>query len=200
MEQKSSPLICPAHTNQYLAMLMLGILLGASASFIYFRQELSKGETAYQSGFEAAKKLVVESPLGGMFRIPDDVRVLSGTVTAINGNRVTFHLQTSSPFEDQTLNNRTILVASSTTLSKLMQKDQKEIQAEMEKLIKASPSKTSGTSTSPVMPSAFTTATASIKDIVVGDSITVITSANVKTLKEFPAQEIKILPKINMFK
>jgi hypothetical protein len=71
----------------------------------------SKGyETGYEAGFAAAKELVKNSNAGRMYVLPDDIRSLSGVVTAVEENRLTLRVPVSDPFEDASLAERTILI------------------------------------------------------------------------------------------
>lgn len=89
MEQQTAPLVCPAHTTQYLGAVIIGVIVGASASFVYFNQAPAGGGNSYQAGFDAARARVEQSAVGGMFQTMEDIRSLSGTVTAVSGNRIT---------------------------------------------------------------------------------------------------------------
>ena len=109
--EPQTPLICPSHTTQYIGTLIVGIALGAGATFVI-------GGGTYQAGFNDAKKLVTESPAGMMFRTPDDIRTISGTVTEVNGNRITIHTQSQNPFDDPALADRIVTITSETKITK----------------------------------------------------------------------------------
>ncbi len=152
---------------------------------------VDKTSQNYQAGFADARKLVEDSSLGSFFRTEDDVRTVSGTVTAINGNRLTIQSQSANnPFDGSALKDRTILVDTNTKTIKLTDRDPATIKAEMEK--KAEQSK------SPQLPPVelYDQTTVDASSILVGDSIVVTASDNVKTLAEFTAEEIRIQPKM----
>ncbi len=188
------PRICPTHTFEYIGMFVIGVLIGSGISFVYFNQSSSReGDSAYQAGFDAAKKRVEDSSFGAIMRTPDEIKVLSGTVTKVNGNKVDFHIQSTRPFDEPTLDNRTITIVAETKISKLIQKDQKVFQSEMETFIKSSQIKEGATLATP--PEPFSYAPALLADITVGDVLTVIAEENIKTKKEFTATDIQIQPK-----
>jgi hypothetical protein len=61
-----------------------------------------------------------------MFKTPDDVRVIAGTVKSIDNDKIFLQTQVLNPFDDQTLSERTVMVASSTNFVKLLMKDQEK--------------------------------------------------------------------------
>lgn len=183
--------MCPAHTTQYIGALIVGIIIGGGASFAYFSKTVG---TAYQTGFDAAKNRVLGSPMGMMLRSPDDIHSLSGTVTAVSGNSVTIHTQSAYPFDDPSLDDRTVLVTAETKVFKLSQKDPKAMQAEMDAFMKTMQSgKLASQPTMP--PEPFTRISATVADIAVGDTLSVTTVENIKATKTFSASEIQIQPK-----
>ena len=165
------------------ALLIVGAIVGAYADS-YF--SVAKTTAAYQSGFDAAKTLVLNSSVGNFFKTPDDVRLLQGTITAIDGNRVTFHVNSMNPFDDPTLADRTALLGASIVITKILPKDPKTYQAELANFTKAPQGATS--------PVPFTTVAANVANLGVGTTISVTASENIKTLHEFPAVAIQILP------
>ncbi len=178
------------HLAQYVGMLVIGLIIGAGASFAFLKASpVATGNDSYQAGFDAAKKLVLDSSMGGMFQTPDDVRVLQGTVTAISGNQLTLHTQSINPFDDPALADRTVLINASTTVVKLAQKDPKTFQAEMSAFMKATQS---GTPQTAPPPQPFTHVPATIADIAVGNVVTISAADNVKTAKSFTASQIQI--------
>lgn len=191
MDQQQ-PLVCPSHTTQYIGAVIIGIIIGAGATFVYFRQApVTTGENTYQAGYDAAKKHVLESPLGGMFRAPNDIRTLSGSVTAVSGNRVTIHTTSMNPFEDPSLDDRTIVVTADTKIFKLAQKSPDVFKAEMDTFMKKMQSTKVGSSPA-TPPSPSTKTTSDIASITVGATLTVTAVENIKTSKEFSASEIQI--------
>lgn len=196
MDQQS-PFMCASHTKEYIGAIFVGVLIGACASYLYLRQAPVGTENTYQAGFDAAKKLVEESSVGPMLQVSADMRAVSGTVTLVNGNRITIHTQSMDPFIDPSLLDRTIIVSGDTNIINLSPKDQKVMQAEMEEFMKRVQSGETMTQTV-VAPEPFTRVNTSISDITVGAMINVTATENIKTMKEFTASEIQITPKMVM--
>lgn len=182
------PLVCPAHSTQYLTMLLVGVFVGVGLSSIYVKQ--TSADT-YQAGFAAAKKLAEESPVGGMFRIPDDVRRLSGTVTAINGDRIAIHTQSQNPFFDPALVDRVVIVTSNTKITKISSGDTAAFQAALDTYLKNRQTGKKTTGTPPIPPEPVVT-TIGVSGIQVGDTLTAITTENISAVKEFTASEIQV--------
>jgi hypothetical protein len=159
-----------------LALLIIGFIL---AVFIdpYLPASLSNTKKGYQAGFTAARTLVENSSLGNFFKTPAMVNSLQGTVTAINGNELTLHLNNTNPFDDPTLTNRTVLLSASTTVIRLTV---------------SAPSQTTVTKSAiPQMPT-FVQTPAAPSDIAVGEAIDVSAAGNIVTLSIVPAQSIVI--------
>ena len=154
-----------------IALLLIGILIGVFAD-PYLPASFSNSGKGYQAGFAAAKQRVEESSIGNLLRASEDLRSLSGTVTSVAGNRLSLHLSFANPFDDQVLDDRTVLVGTGTKVVKLSIVPTKE--------------------TLPIRQTTETVVDASA--IKVGDVLSVMTAENVKILKEFTASEIKIQP------
>lgn len=170
--------------EHYLGVLIFGFILGGIFSFTYFSQAKNN---SYQAGFDAAKKVVIESGFGGSLITNQDIKVLSGKVVAVDGNRVSIKAQLTSPFDDASLSNRVVIVNNDTRIYNLSLKDSKTMQAEMDEFMK-----NLRTDKEAVPPEPFTTSPASLQDIKVGDNINVISLVNIKNLTEFEVSEIQI--------
>lgn len=182
------PLVCPAHSTQYLTMLLVGVFVGVGLSSIYIKQ--TSADT-YQAGFSAAKKLAEGSPVGDNFRTAGDTRILSGAVTAIDGNRVTIHIQSYNPFYDPTLIDRTIVITPDTQITKISLDDIKAFQAAMDAYMKNMQTKKKTSATLPRPPEPVIS-TVDASSILVGDTLTVVAAENISAIKEFTAKEIQI--------
>lgn len=187
MDQQTTPLVCPAHTVQYIGAVIVGVIVGAGVSFVYFNQ----GGNSYQAGWNAARARVEQSAIGGMLHSPEDIRSLSGTVTAVNGNRVTLHLQSVNPFEDPALDDRIVTATADTKILKLSLKDSKVFQTEMEAFAKAMQAG-KGAPQGMTPPEPFTRDPADVASITVGNTLSVSATENIKNTKEFSASEIQI--------
>ena len=192
MEPQTQPLVCPSHTTQYIGAVIVGILVGAGASFVYFKQApVSDTNNSYQAGYDAAKKRVLDSSIGAMLHTPDDIRTLPGVVTAVSGNRITINTKPMNPFDDPALDERIVVVTTDTKIFKLSQKDPKVFQAEMDAFTK----KMQGGKVSPqglIPPDMFIKAQVSVTDITVGNTVSVTAKQNIKSVKEFSASEVQI--------
>jgi len=190
MDQQT-PLVCPSHTTQYIGAVIVGIIVGTGASFVYLKQAPADSSNTYQAGFDAAKNRVLESSMGLMFRAPDDIRTLSGAVTAVDGNQIIIHTESTNPFVDPTLADRTILITSNTKITRISQSNTATFQAEMEAFMKQMQSG-KGTGGTPPQPPEPVRTTVSASSILVGDTLIVTAVENIKTSKEFTASEIQI--------
>ncbi|MHB0865946.1 MAG: hypothetical protein ACYC1Y_03550 [Minisyncoccota bacterium] len=185
----SSPIVRPIGT------LAIGLIVGAIIG-VFVAPYLSLGPRAntdntYQAGFDAAKKLVENSSIGGALQSPDDIRTLSGIVAVVNGNQFTLHVRSTNPFDDPSLSDRTVLIGATTTVIRLVPKDPKVFQAEMSAFVKTTQSP--GSTTQKITPpDPFTRIPATVAEIAVGGSVTVFAAENVKTLKEFSASQVQI--------
>jgi hypothetical protein len=170
-------------------LLLIGTIIGI---FIdpYLPASLSNSKKGYQVGFSAAETLVQNSSLGSFFRTPSTVNALQGTVTSIHGNSLTLHISPVNPFDDPAFADRTIRITASTTIFSVVAVDPKVYQAEIAAFDKAKV-----TAPSTKVPSTTITVPMSLSDVVVGDSVGVIATGDVKTVQEFPVQEIQIFPK-----
>jgi hypothetical protein len=124
------------------------------------------------------------------------IRTLSGTVTAVNGSSIILHVVSNIPFGDASLNDRTVLIASSTKIVALVPKDPKTFQSEMAALTKAMQSESSTSTQIIADPASIKQVIVDPANIKVGDVIIVTASENIKTLKEFTAGEIQIQLKV----
>lgn len=192
--EPQQPLVCPSHTTQYIGVLIVGLVVGMGASSVYFKQAPAGTENTYQAGFDAAKKRVEESSFGMMIRTPDDIRALSGTVTAVSGNRITIHTQSINPFDAPALLDRTIVITKDTKIIETSQGDMKAFRVEMEAFMKKTQAGRGTGATRPSLP-APVSVTVDILSIKIGDTLTVTAVENIRATKEFSASEIQVQPK-----
>jgi hypothetical protein len=174
---------------------LIGGIVGVAAD-PYLPSALSNAKKGYQSGFATTKKLVEESQYGNLFRTPDDVRFVAGTVTAVDDGRVTIHVQAPNPFEDPALGDRTVLITADTKIVKFVQKDSKAYQTELATFNASAASKVAGA----VPPVSFTQVALDKSSVQVGTMIVATASYNIKDAKEFIASEIQVQPKITIGK
>lgn len=180
------------------ALLLAGAIIGVFTD-PYLPSSLSNAKKEYQAGFTAARTLVENSSFGAIFKTPDDVWALVGTVTSIDGGKLTLHIPSVNPFADQTLGDRTVTFNTSTKIVNRIEKEPSmyQISVATSTISVATSTKiTQVATTSPkIFPVEYVSIPASISDIKVGDTVNVLASENVKTLKEFTASEVQILSK-----
>ncbi len=117
------------------------------------------------------------------------MRNISGTITAIKGATFTLHNEMSG-FSNPSLSERIVSVTTKTEISKITQKDEKALQAEMADFIK----KVDATKTKPQLvlsPELSVSSVASVSDITIGSSVQVVTIENIATKKNL--QQAKLL-------
>lgn len=152
---------------------------------------------SYQSGFNAARKLVEESDqFSILLQNTDDVRYISGNIVSIEGNRVNIHTPSVNLFE-KNIENRTLLITSDTQIIKREPKDAEvfiiEKTAFNEKLKSV---ENVSVDTWLNSPSPFNEKNIPIGDLRVGIHIDVSASYNIKDLTEFTPSAIFLEPKM----
>lgn len=157
-----------------------GGFVGAVAGYAYTAQ------TRYQAGFMAAKNLVEKSNLE-QFITSSDIRTLSGTVTAVQGESVMLRTVSNDPFQDPALTDRTVRIVPATQIALLVRKDPQAFQSEV--LAYMNRKTASSTPPNPLTPTPATFST-----IKIGDYLTVTAAENIKTAHTFTATEIQIAP------
>lgn len=175
---------------------LLGGIIGAYAD-PYLPASLSNTQKGYQSGFTAAKTLVEKSSLGAFFTAtPNDIRTVSGTVTAVNGDKISLHsASVENPFDSVSINDRVVRVGSETKVIRLVPKDIKTAEAEMDAFRKAL-QKSGTTTASSFNAPPYNQMMVTASDIKLGDIVIVTADTNIKNLVEFTAQKIQIEPKV----
>lgn len=198
METQTPPLICPSHTKEYVGALLVGILIGTGASFLYLKQSGGAPagvENTYEAGFNDAKNRLLESPFGGMINTQEDIRNVSGSVTKVDGNRLTISTPSANPFADLDLASRIIIVNEETQIIELKPKDAKVFETEMAAFLKKVNAPKTATQPMLTPPEPFISTVISVSDIKVGDVISATAEENIRSLKEFSVTEIRIEPK-----
>lgn len=122
-----------------LCIFFVGGVLGAlitSSSLGNIKKDVQSGigtsqtvdttSSNYQAGFNAARKLVEESSVGNFFKTQDDIRSVSGAVTAIDGNRITIHDESmSNPFDVPNVSDKIVIIDTNTKVSKFVREETK---------------------------------------------------------------------------
>lgn len=166
---------------------LVGALVGVfSAYSIPFNSA-----NTYQAGFSAAKTLVENSSVGRLLGTnANNVYTLSGTVSAVSGTGFMLHVQSMDPFADPALADRTVLVGSSTEVTKLVPKDPKTLQSEMDAFTKAT--QAGGDVSKIIPPTPVSSLPSSISDIANGDFVIVTTTEDISSLKTFSVAQVQI--------
>ncbi|MFA6502736.1 MAG: hypothetical protein WCT45_00575 [Candidatus Paceibacterota bacterium] len=181
--------------NKLPLMLVVAFVAGGivgAATDPYLPAALSNAKKGYEEGFASAKRLVEESQYGNLFRGPEDVRYVAGTVTAVEGSRLTLRVQAPNPFEDPALAERTVLITTNTKVVKFVPKDEKAYQAELATFTKSAESKVAGA----VPPAPFTRVVLDASSVTADTVVVATASYNIKDAKEFQASEIQVQPKV----
>ncbi|MHB8913836.1 MAG: hypothetical protein ACYC4I_02390 [Minisyncoccota bacterium] len=161
----------------FLAGALIGVFSAYSIPF--------NSANTYQAGFNTAKTLA-EKSIGVS---NTDVHTLSGTVSAVSATGFMLHVQSMDPFADPALANRSVTVGSATTVIKLVQKDAKTLQSEMDAFNKAT--QAGGDVSKIIPPAPVTGVPAKASDIAAGDFVTVIATENISSLAEFSASQVQ---------
>lgn len=188
-----SPVSLATYLMAGITLLLVGVIIGVFTD-PYLSASLSNTKKGYQSGFTAARTLV-ESRLGDILKVPNDIRTLSGTVISVGDGSLILHIQPISIFGDPAeILDRTVLVTASTSIvTSLENKSFKENYDNFMKTIESSSSSASGILKPEVTPpTQFKLTIADLKSIKVGDSLTVRALENIKLKNEFEASEIEI--------
>lgn len=194
MEQEKSL----AHSWQavtYFIVLVIGIIIGLATTQMYTKQQPIVTENVPKAGIEVIKN-PREDGISNPYSlgVTDGLRMLSGVVTEVSGNRITLHLLEVNPFEKTDLNDRTILVAGDTKISVIFPKDSKILSNETDAFIKIMQQKTAqgGNGVSQLPPDPFTHTASSLQNITIGKTIIVTAKENITKMKEFTASNIDI--------
>jgi len=115
---KSQPITLFLKFAPYIAVFVLGVIIGAGVSFTYVKPSPGNGENTYQAGFDAAKKRFEQSGFGSMFLQPQRCPHSFGHRHGGERNKITVHTQSMDPFEDPALDDRNIFIASDTKIFK----------------------------------------------------------------------------------
>lgn len=190
-QNQTNPLTCPTHKLSYLGTLVLGIIVGGGVACGYFLQIPVVGSASYKAGFDSARKLVEESQMGAVYKIPDDIRSIIGVVTKIDGNRITVKSESQNPFVDKNLLERVFLVSKETQITKISREGDEKFRAQMEEFIKNSADGKRVIAPLPLPPEP-TRNTVTLSSVVVGNSVSVTATENIKDKREFTASAVEI--------
>lgn len=158
------------------------ITLGAAAMAVVFAWQAGI-QTGYRTGFTAAKHLVENSRFGELFRTPDDIRTLAGTVTSVGRNSFTLRTTPTDPFAEPV--ERTVFVTASTTLNSLSFPDPTSTRTAPTTRNASIPKDTEP-------PVYFNLTPLTLADIKTGDSVIVFTSENARSALTVTADMVQV--------
>ncbi len=174
--------------------LIVGIIIGlvAGAGLFYFYDNSYKGNT-YASGWQAAKKRLLETT--PMYKVleNEEVKAVTGTVKSISGNVVSVKINSVEPLADPSLDIRDVTIENNTKIviatlkgRDAFQKEIEDYQKEIQKIAK------DGKGQMPKMPDQFIRTDGTKGDITASSTIVATAYGNIKTSKAFPALEITV--------
>lgn len=185
--------------NSCVILVVAAVVVSLVAGFFldpYLPASMSNAKKGYTTGFDAARQIVEGSRYGDYFRTPSDIRYVSGTVTAINGDRLTISAQEQNLFDGLVESEKTVIIDANTSVYKFEPKDPKVYQEELATFLKSLASKVAGV----VAPLPTTKIAIDLSSITIGTLIAAIALENIKDMKEFTASEIQIQHKLEFSK
>lgn len=176
-------------------LLLVGAIVGAFVD-PYLPSRLSNTE----KGFVAARTLVEDSSIGNFFRTQLNRSTISGTVTAIQGNRISIH---DSSLKNDSLNilfdipfiiDRTIIVDATTEVVKLTENTSLKSQVGGNGAREVQQIKPDGSVSTTSPTTTYLETPANVSGIKTGDILIIIAPEGAKTETEITAQKILIAP------
>lgn len=161
--------------------LVLGIIIGFSINIL--------NHNTYKDGWAGANSRLSSSKSVGILSNRGEVRMISGVVESINGNKINIKIEPLELLADPSLDIRTTIVDSNTSMAINIPRDPKIVQKEMDLFIKNMQSSKDRQDLTP--PKSSTEEKATISDIKIGSTILVTASSDIKNIKEFNAIDIK---------
>lgn len=176
------------------------VILSAGVGFVIGNKTSKNGgalggENTYQAGWDGAMKTLKDS--GSVPTMPEGIEVknINGTIEAVNGNNITVKVSTPGLISTPALTSRVVTVDGSTKILQLVQRDQVQIQKEMEAFTEKMKNRQSDTTMDindlPTPPKMQDEKDATIADLKVGQMVMISTSEDIKTKQTFVALEIK---------
>lgn len=182
------------HLIAFVAIFVVAFILGALIGSQAFKGGApATGENTYEAGWNAAKKRLADSPeFGPRVNGPTEVSSLNGKVQAIDGNKVSLAINPLEPLADPKLDVRVVTVTNDTKITRVVPRDSKEVQTEMEAFMKKMQTPLAPGQEPPTPPVTSTKEDGQLSDIKVGDTVIVTAETNIKDVKEFAITSIEI--------
>ena len=187
--------VCKNNTLTYVIIFIAAFLIGIFGGLQISKMKKVDETNTYQAGWQAAKARLAASPQFGPMFNAKEVYSVSGTVESISGNNISIKINPLNPLDDDNpeLDHRTAMVTASTTIIRMVQRDQKEFQKEMEAFMKNRQTVSkSGVLPNVNAPSPYLRQEIKVSDLKVGENINVGTNINIKELKEFNVLNINV--------
>lgn len=159
-----------------------------------FASYYKSSDNTYQAGWDAAKQRLMES---GFTPIMEDMEIISvnGTVQEVKDNKIYLKIQPLTSLADPDLDNRIIETDEHTKIYQLVEKDQEQLQREMDEFQQKMQEQTNNLEvfSEPIMPpELFIKQEISLDKIQTDQQITVMAEQDIKETKQFKAVEIVI--------
>lgn len=186
-------------SSKNLPIIVVSLIVGIALGFLldpYLPASFSNTKRSYNDGytfgFSAAKGIVEKSTVGGFFKSPSEITMVSGTITAVKGNLLTIHSQEiNNPFDGPSINNRNVTVSSTTKVFEIKNKTPEAYKAEIAEFMKK---KYPPEVAKNLYPTPYSRNVIEISTLKVGDLVGVISTTNIKNAKDFTAKEIQLQP------
>lgn len=178
-------------TNQKLIpvlFLVIGLVLGFAGGKIFGGNDSASYKDEIKARLTAT---------GALPSTPSEVRQLSGSIKAIDGETLTLSVQyPRDPFGDPSLDERTVAIDGNTKIVVLVQKEQKVFEKELadyqNKISAQKPGTLPDPSKLPTPPQIFDKKDGDLSSLKVGQIVNITTTENVKDVKKFTATTIEV--------
>jgi len=180
-----------------LVSLSLGILIGTKIKKTSVPQgSPANTENTYQAGWDAAKARLAQSPMGRIASSGMEIKNISGSISKIDGNKLTVKIALLDPLSDPALDVRTIDVDANTKFSLNVQKDPAQFQKEMQDFQDKMKTRQAADQSQPqapiVPPMPFDQKSINLSDLKVDQQISIVAGQDIKNTKEFVATEVNV--------
>lgn len=181
-----------SRTLPVLAFLSIGFVMGLSGALALIKKTSVPYSAPAEISPQAPTASLSKDATPSAPIKKGEPQLLSGTVTAVNGNVITMQSQTTHMAGDTSVDTKIVTLSNDTKILKLTQKSPEDIRMESEATAKME-APSDGTST-PTMtiPDMFKRENASIADVAIKENIVVTTLSDVSTSKEFLATALDI--------
>lgn len=159
-----------------------------SSYFLLKKGASSQCRSEFKNGWDAAKKKLVDKGI-----LPNgDTSLLNitGTVEKVTDNELLIKAAIVDPLQEELLDERLIKIEKNTKIYKIVQKDEKEYQKEMEEYFNNERRETDRTSATGGGPTNYYEKEIEINEVKVNDRVEVFAGENIRNEKNITAQKI----------